>query len=90
MNKNCREKVVIPATMAYVSLEGEGAAKTIIEWDDTADRRGKDGKPFGTYASATVAVNSPYFIAKNIAFKVSPNSLYPLNEKCYCFIMMKK
>ncbi|GFY80451.1 pectin lyase-like superfamily protein [Actinidia rufa] len=64
-----REKVVIPATMAYISLEGEGAAKTIIEWDDTADRRGKDGKPLGTYASATVAVNSPYFIAKNIAFK---------------------
>ncbi|KAF7136273.1 hypothetical protein RHSIM_Rhsim08G0035100 [Rhododendron simsii] len=64
-----REKVDIPASMAYVTLEGEGAEKTIIEWDDTADRKGKNGKPLGTYASATVAVNSPYFIAKNIAFK---------------------
>ncbi|XP_057499602.1 probable pectinesterase 53 isoform X1 [Actinidia eriantha] len=83
-----REKVVIPATMAYISLEGDGAAKTVIEWDDTADRRGKDGKPLGTYASATVAVNSPYFIAKNIAFKVSPNSLNRLNEKRRRFITM--
>lgn len=71
LNENCREKVDIPASMAYVTLEGEGAEKTIIEWDDTADRKGKNGKPLGTYASATVAVNSPYFIAKNIAFKVS-------------------
>ncbi|KAI8017759.1 putative pectinesterase 53 [Camellia lanceoleosa] len=64
-----REKVNIPVNMAYVTLVGEGADKTIIEWDDTADRIGKDGKPLGTYASATVAVNSPYFIAKKIGFK---------------------
>ncbi|XP_052191100.1 probable pectinesterase 53 [Diospyros lotus] len=64
-----REKVEIPETMAYVSLEGAGADKTVIEWDDTADRTGKDGKPLGTYASATVAIDAPYFVAKNIAFK---------------------
>ncbi|XP_057966734.1 probable pectinesterase 53 [Malania oleifera] len=64
-----REKVEIPATMAYVSLEGAGADKTIIEWNDTADRIGKNGLPLGTYASATFAVNSPYFIGKNITFK---------------------
>ncbi|KAE9446013.1 hypothetical protein C3L33_22047, partial [Rhododendron williamsianum] len=56
LNENCREKVDIPASMAYVTLEGEGAEKTIIEWDDTADRKGKNGKPLGTYASATVAL----------------------------------
>lgn len=67
----CREKIEIPATMAYVSLEGAGASKTIIQWDDTADRKGKDGLPLGTYASATFAVNAPYFIAKYITFKVS-------------------
>ncbi|KAF8377874.1 hypothetical protein HHK36_031262 [Tetracentron sinense] len=64
-----REKVEIPATKAYVSLEGEGSDKTIIEWDDTADRLGLNGRPLGTFASATFAVNSPYFIAKNITFK---------------------
>ncbi|KAK4486000.1 hypothetical protein RD792_008658 [Penstemon davidsonii] len=64
-----KEKIEIPMTMGYVTLEGSGAAKTIIRWDDTADRIGKNGKPLGTYGSATFAVNAPYFIAKNITFK---------------------
>ncbi|CAI0461712.1 unnamed protein product [Linum tenue] len=64
-----REKVEIPATMGYVTLKGAGAGKTIIEWGDTADRIGRDGHPLGTYGSATFAVNSPYFIARNITFK---------------------
>lgn len=66
----CREKIEIPATMAYITLEGAGSHKTTIKWDDTADRTGKGGQPMGTYGSATFAVNSPYFIAKNITFKV--------------------
>lgn len=64
-----REKVVIPAIKAYVSLEGAGADKTIIEWNDTADLVGQTGRPLGTFGSATFAVNSPYFIAKNITFQ---------------------
>ncbi|XP_074264398.1 putative pectinesterase 53 [Silene latifolia] len=66
-----REKVVIPATMSYIKLKGAGADDTVIEWDDTADRSVQGGQPLGTYASATFAVNSPYFIAKNITFKNS-------------------
>ncbi|XP_075653160.1 putative pectinesterase 53 [Castanea sativa] len=64
-----REKVQIPATMAYITLEGAGADNTIIEWDDTADRIGQTGHPLGTFGSATFAVDAPYFIAKNITFK---------------------
>ncbi|XWS29229.1 hypothetical protein CRYUN_Cryun24cG0010400 [Craigia yunnanensis] len=64
-----REKVEIPATMGYITLVGAGADKTVIEWDDTADRMGQSGRPLGTYGSATFAINSPYFIAKNITFK---------------------
>lgn len=56
--------------MAYITLKGAGAERTIIEWDDTADSKWPNGKPLGTYASATFAVDSPYFIAKNITFKV--------------------
>lgn len=52
-------------------MEGAGADKTIIEWDDTADKMGQGGHQLGTFGSATFAVNSPYFIAKNITFKVS-------------------
>ncbi|PON99512.1 Pectinesterase, Tyr active site [Trema orientale] len=64
-----REKVEIPRTMAYITLEGAGVDNTIIEWDDTADRLGQSGQPLGTFGSATFAVNSPYFIAKNVTFK---------------------
>ncbi|KAF2290827.1 hypothetical protein GH714_015671 [Hevea brasiliensis] len=64
-----REKVEIPASMAYITLTGAGADKTIIEWDDTADKMGHGGHPLGTYGSPTFAINSPYFIAKNITFK---------------------
>lgn len=57
--------------MAYITIVGAGADKSVIEWDDTADKKGQSGHSLGTYGSATVAINSPYFIAKNITFKVS-------------------
>ncbi|KAL1133893.1 hypothetical protein V6Z11_A12G069800 [Gossypium hirsutum] len=55
--------------MAYITIVGAGADKTVIEWDDTADKMGQSGHSLGTYGSATFAINSPYFIAKNITFK---------------------
>lgn len=64
-----REKIEIPPTMAYVSLIGGKAGKTIIQWNDTADKKATNGEPMGTFASATFAINAPYFIAKNITFK---------------------
>ncbi|KAK9697585.1 hypothetical protein RND81_08G046900 [Saponaria officinalis] len=63
------EKVNIPALKSFVSIEGEGADKTIVQWGDTAHTLGPNGRPLGTYGSATFAVNSPYFTAKNITFK---------------------
>ncbi|XP_042038009.1 probable pectinesterase 53 [Salvia splendens] len=64
-----REKIEIPVTLAYLTLEGAGGGRTIIRWDDTADRLGPTGEPLGTYGSATFAVNAPHFVAKNIIFK---------------------
>ncbi|KAK9108956.1 hypothetical protein Sjap_017016 [Stephania japonica] len=64
-----REKIDIPPTKAYISLVGAGADKTIIEWSDTAEQMGPSGRPLGTFGSATIAINSEYFIAKNITFK---------------------
>ncbi|KAG9130106.1 hypothetical protein Leryth_012856 [Lithospermum erythrorhizon] len=63
------EKVNIPQMKSFVTIEGEGADKTIVQWGDTAQTPGPTGQPLGTYASATFAVNSPYFIAKNMTFK---------------------
>ncbi|CAL5396935.1 unnamed protein product [Camellia sinensis] len=63
------EKVNIPSLKSFITIEGAGAEKTIVQWGDTAQTLGPKGQPIGTYASATFAVNSPYFIAKNITFK---------------------
>lgn len=78
---NFREKVNIPPLKSFITIEGAGADKTIVQWGDTAQTPGPKGQPMGTYASATFAVNSPYFIAKNITFKVNfpssvPNIMY--------------
>ncbi|CAA0838618.1 Probable pectinesterase 53 [Striga hermonthica] len=64
-----KEKVIIPALKSFISIEGAGADRTVVEWGDTAQTKGPRGLPLGTYGSATFAVNSPYFIAKNITFK---------------------
>ncbi|XP_071908832.1 probable pectinesterase 53 [Coffea arabica] len=63
------EKVTIPQLKSYITVEGAGADKTIVQWGDTAQTPGAKGQPLGTFASATFAVNSPYFLAKNITFK---------------------
>ncbi|KAF3788738.1 putative pectinesterase 53 [Nymphaea thermarum] len=64
-----KEKVNIPATKSFITIEGAGADKTVVEWGDTAQTLGSNGHPIGTFNSATFAVNSPYFVAKNITFK---------------------
>ncbi|KAH6803118.1 Pectin lyase-like superfamily protein [Perilla frutescens var. frutescens] len=63
------EKVTIPPLKSYITIEGVGADKTIVQWGDTAQTLGPTGQPLGTYGSATFAVNSPFFIAKNVTFK---------------------
>ncbi|KAM3383305.1 hypothetical protein P3S68_008880 [Capsicum galapagoense] len=63
------EKVNIPPFKSFITIEGEGTDNTIIQYGDTAQTIGPNGKPLGTFGSATFAVNSPYFQAKNITFK---------------------
>lgn len=62
--------MTIPPLKSYITIKGAGADKTIVQWGDTAQTLGPTGHPLGTYGSATFAVNSPFFIAKNITFKV--------------------
>ncbi|KAA8523185.1 hypothetical protein F0562_009608 [Nyssa sinensis] len=68
-----KEKVNIPPLKSFITIQGAGAEKTIVQWGDTAQTIGPKGQPIGTYASATFSVNAPYFIAKNITFKVIYN-----------------
>ncbi|KAK9274507.1 hypothetical protein L1049_021756 [Liquidambar formosana] len=72
-----KEKVNIPPFKSFITIEGAGAEKTIVQWGDTAQTIGAKGQPIGTYSSATFAANAPYFIAKNITFRVlNPSSSF--------------
>ena len=84
-----REKVSIPALKSFITIQGAGADKTIVQWGDTAltPNPGAKGQTLGTYGSATFAVNSPYFIAKNITFKVS-NKTSLIIFLCFHFISL--
>ncbi|KAJ0243886.1 pectinesterase 53 [Hirschfeldia incana] len=64
-----KEKVSIPPMKAFITIEGEGADNTIVQWGDTAQTHDARGNPMGTFNSASFAVNSPFFVAKNITFK---------------------
>lgn len=64
-----REKIVIPKSMAFVTLLGSPDDPPLLTGNDTAATRGRDGKALNTFHSATVAVNSNYFIAANIRFE---------------------
>jgi pectinesterase len=81
----CREKVNISPMRAFVTVEGAGADKTVVQWGDTADTAGSWGRPMGTFGSATFAVNSMFFVAKNITFKVlSLDAAFPLRYERAC------
>ncbi|XP_009406172.2 probable pectinesterase 53 isoform X1 [Musa acuminata AAA Group] len=64
------EKVNVSPMRAFITIQGAGADKTVVQWGDTAETLGPKKQPIGTFNSATFAVNAPYFIARNITFKV--------------------
>ncbi|RLM98839.1 putative pectinesterase 53 [Panicum miliaceum] len=61
------EKVLVPYTKHFVTFLGDPKYPPVIMWNDTAATHGKDGAPVG---SATVAVESDYFLASSIVFRV--------------------
>ncbi|CAI0418144.1 unnamed protein product [Linum tenue] len=65
-----REKVVVPATKPYITLEGAaGRGATVIEWHDRASDPAPNGEQLRTYRTASVTVLANYFTARNISFK---------------------
>ncbi|KAE8008330.1 hypothetical protein FH972_004851 [Carpinus fangiana] len=64
-----REKIIIPRALPFVTFLGDASDPPTITGNDTALTAGGDGRPLGTYHSATVAVNANYFVAANIKFE---------------------
>ncbi|XP_002979836.2 probable pectinesterase 53 [Selaginella moellendorffii] len=61
-NGTFTEKVLIPHSKPYITLQGQGMDLTAIAWNDTANSSGR------TYKSASVSVEATDFVAKNLSF----------------------
>jgi pectinesterase len=73
--------VTVSPMREFITLEGAGADKTIVQWGDTADTpAGPSGRPLGTFSSSTFAVNAQYFLARNITFKVTATTPLQFNS----------
>jgi pectinesterase len=71
--RNCgwgREKVHVPARKPFITIRGSGSDSTVVTWNARASDRGQSGGILGTYDSASVAIDSDYFVAKAITFQV--------------------
>ncbi|XXG53899.1 hypothetical protein AAC387_Pa03g1916 [Persea americana] len=64
-----REKIVILRSKPFVTFLGDVENPPTITGNRTAGELGKDGKQLKTYKSATVAINSDYFLAVNMKFE---------------------
>lgn len=64
------EKVTVPTTLPYLTIQGGGAGSTCISWNAIASDIGPDGQILTAYNTATVIVLANNFIAKDISFKV--------------------
>lgn len=68
---DCREKIIIPRALPFVTFLGDaGHDPPTVTGNDTASATSRNGRPLGTYHSATVAVNANYFVAVNMKFEV--------------------
>ncbi|KAJ7526723.1 hypothetical protein O6H91_16G020000 [Diphasiastrum complanatum] len=55
------EKLLVPINKPFITLQGKDSNITSIAWNDTANAT-------GTYNSASVAIDAPNFVARNISF----------------------
>ena len=64
-----KEVVYIQREKRFVRLTGEDPAKTILTYDLSAGVLGPDGKPLGTFRTASTTIDADDFTADNITFQ---------------------
>ncbi|MFR9540171.1 MAG: pectinesterase family protein [Rikenellaceae bacterium] len=64
-----KEKVVIPATKNNLYINGQSAERTIISFDNYADRLSIAGHKLGTSGSSTLYIDADNFRAEDITFE---------------------
>eukprot|EP00250_Pteridium_aquilinum_P007993 c17590_g1_i1 orf=170-1282(-) len=63
------ERVVVPGTKPFITLEGAGMSLTYVQWHLKASDVGSNGAELTAYNTASVTVYASNFVAKDITFK---------------------
>jgi len=72
-----RERVYVQRERGHMLVQGEDAATTLLTFDLNATLPGPDGKPIGTYRTATVQIDGDGMIWQNITIA---NSAGPVGQ----------
>ena len=72
-----KEKLTLPASKNHVTLIGENKEKTILTYDDFAQKKNAFGEEIGTTGSSSFFIFGTDFTAKNLTFE---NSAGPVGQ----------
>lgn len=72
-----RELIYVQRERGLIRLVGEDAAKTVLTYDLHANLKGPDGKPIGTFRTASTVIDADDFVAENLTFE---NSAGPVGQ----------
>ena len=72
-----KELIYIQREKRFLTLLGEDPAKTIITYNLNANLPGPDGKPIGTFRTASTFIDADDFTARNLTFE---NSAGPVGQ----------
>ena len=64
-----RERLYVQREKRFLALVGEDAEKTVVTFDLHANVPGTDGKPIGTFRTATAQVDADDFTAEGLTFE---------------------
>jgi pectinesterase len=82
-NGTYKEKLNIPASKKLIKMIGESAEKTILTFDDWAQRKNVFGEEKGTSGSSSIYIYGDGFSAENITFQ---NSAGPVGQAVALFV----
>lgn len=66
-----KELIDLPKGKDFITFKGDGAAKTILTFDNSARKLDANGKEFGTSKSASVFIKGDHFTAEDLTFENS-------------------
>jgi pectinesterase len=72
-----RELIYVQREKRFISLVGDDAEKTILTYNLNANMLGPDGKPIGTFRTASTMIDADDFTAENLTFE---NSAGPVGQ----------